>query len=120
MKLFTVDGNGKLVQYKEHAFREDNRESDLEVLLENNPEYFFDDGKILIIGRQVLTNLGSWIDLLGLDNVGNTVVIELKRGKTPRETIAQMLEYASFVENLDYKQLNGIYQNYVGEESSLE
>ena len=58
--------------------------------------HFFDDGKILIIGRQVLTNLGSLIDLLGLDTFGNTVIIELKRGKTPRETVAQLLEYASF------------------------
>lgn len=120
MKLFTVDKDGKFIQYKVHSFSDDNKESDLERLLENNPEYFFDDGKILIIGRQVLTNLGSWIDLLGLDKFGNTVVIELKRGKTPRETVSQLLEYASFVDDLDYDQLNGIYQDYIGEQSSLE
>ena len=120
MKLFTIDNNGKLIHYKEHTFSDDNKESDLEMILENNPENFFDDGKILIIGRQVLTNLGSWIDLLGLDSFGNTVVIELKRGKSPRETVAQLLEYASFVDNLDYEQLNGIFQNYIGEESSLD
>ncbi len=120
MKLFTVNKEGKLIQYKEHSFGMDNKESDLEILLENNPECFFDNGKILIIGRQVLTNLGTWIDLLGLDRFGNTVVIELKRGKTPRETVSQLLEYASFIDNLDYEQLNLIYQNYIGEESSLE
>lgn len=120
MKLFTVDKDGKLIQYKEHSFGADNKESDLENLLENNPECFFNDGRILIIGRQVLTNLGTWIDLLGLDRFGNTVVIELKRGKTPRETVSQLLEYASFIDNLDYEQLNLIYQNYIGEESSLE
>ncbi len=74
----------------------------------------------MIIGREVTTNLNTSIDLLGLDESGNTVVIELKRGRTPRETIAQILEYASFVENLDYFQLNEIYQKYSGEESSLE
>jgi len=120
MRLFTVNNNGKLIHYKEHSFSDDNKESDLELILENNPENFFDDGKILIIGRQVLTNLGSWIDLLGLDSFGNTVVIELKRGKSPRETVAQLIEYASFVDNLDYEQLNGIFQNYIGEESSLD
>jgi len=92
----------------------------LEVLLENNPEYFFEESKVLIIGRQVTTNLNSFIDLLGIDKTGNTVVVELKRAKTPREIIAQLLEYASFVENLDYYQLNDIYQDYSGEESSLE
>lgn len=88
--------------------------------MESNPEYLFEDGKVLIIGRQVTTNLNSFIDLLGIDKAGNAVVIELKRDKTPRETLAQLLEYASFAENLDYSQLNQIYQDYSGEETSLE
>lgn len=120
MKLFNIDQNGKLIPYKERAFSEDNFESDLETLLEDNPEYFFDDSKVLTIGRQVSTNLGPYIDLLGLDKYGNTVVVELKRGKTPRETLAQILEYASFAENLDYESLNEMYQAYVGEEIPLE
>jgi len=120
MKLFTIDKNGKFIQYEEYDFEKIKQEADLETLLENNPEYFFEGTKVLIIGRQVTTNLNTSIDLLGIDKAGNTVVIELKRGKTPRETIAQLLEYASFVENLDYPQLNEIYQDYSGEESSLE
>ena len=120
MKLFTIDKNGKFVQFKEQEFKEENKEVDLEILLENNPEYFFDNSKILIIGRQVTTNLNTFIDLLGVDQFGNTVVIELKRGKTPRETLAQLIEYASFIDNLDYEQLNEIYQNYSGEDASLE
>lgn len=120
MKLFNIDQNGKLIPYKERVFSEDNFESDLETLLENNPEYFFDDSKVLTIGRQISTNLGSYIDLLGLDKYGNTVVVELKRGKTPRETLAQLLEYASYVENLDYESLNEIFQAYAGEEIPLE
>ncbi len=120
MKLFTIDNKGKFIPYKEHDFEKIKQEADLEVLLENNPEYFFEGSKVFIVGRQVTTNLNTSIDLLGIDKTGNTVVVELKRGKTPRETIAQLLEYASFVENLDYSQLNDIYQEYSGEESSLE
>ncbi|NCO32124.1 DUF91 domain-containing protein, partial [bacterium] len=102
MRLFTINKNGNMIPYKKYNFKELHQEFDLEVLLENNPEYLFEDSKILIIGRQITTNLNTSIDLLGLDNIGNTVVIELKRDKTPRETIAQLLEYASFVEKLDY------------------
>ena len=120
MKLFTIDKDGKFVQFKEQEFKEENKEVDLEILLENNPEYFFDNSKILIIGRQVTTNLNTFIDLLGVDQFGNTVVIELKRGKTPRETLAQLIEYASFIDNLDYDQLNEIYQDYSGEDANLE
>jgi len=120
MKLFTIDSEGKFVQFKEQVFKNENKEIDLEILLENNPEYFFENNKILIIGRQVTTNLNTFIDLLGIDDFGNTVVIELKRDKTPRETLAQLLEYASFIDNLDYEQLNDIFQNYSGEEVGLE
>jgi len=120
MRLFTIDKSGKMILYKKHDFKELHQEFDLEVLLENNPEYFFEDSKILIIGRQVTTNLNTFIDLLGIDSSGNTVVIELKRDKTPRETLAQLLEYAFFIEKLDYSQLNDIFQDYSGEESTLE
>ncbi len=120
MRLFTLDENGKMIPYKEKKFRDENKESDLESLLEKNPEYFFENSKILVIGRQITTNLNTFIDLLGIDKSGNTVVVELKRNKTPRDTIAQLLEYASFVEDLDYARLNEIYQNYSGEDISLE
>ncbi|MFH1939472.1 MAG: hypothetical protein ABIK21_04910 [bacterium] len=120
MRLFTIDKNGKMILYKKHDFKELHQEFDLEILLENNPEYFFEDSRIIIIGKQVTTNLNTFIDLLGLDSLGNTVIIELKRDKTPRETLAQLLEYASFVDKLDYSQLNDIFQEYSGEESNLE
>ncbi len=74
MKLFTINKEGKFVQFKEKEFKEENKEIDLEILLENNPEYFFENSKILIIGRQVSTNLNTFIDLIGIDELGNTVV----------------------------------------------
>jgi len=36
MKLFTIDKDGKFVQFKEQEFKEENKEVDLEILLENN------------------------------------------------------------------------------------
>lgn len=54
----------------------------------------------MIIGKGVTTNLNTYIDLLGIDREGNAAIIELKRGRTPREILAQGLEYGSFVERL--------------------
>ena len=45
MKLFTIDNNGKFIQFKENNFQDENKEIDLEILLENNPEYFFENEK---------------------------------------------------------------------------
>jgi hypothetical protein len=117
MKLFRVNTDGKFIRYAERDFKEGNQEDVLEFWLENNPAYILEDENVLIIGRQVPTNLGSIIDLLGIDREGNVVVIELKRDRTPRETIAQILEYASFVERLSYSQLEHIFRDYCGEEN---
>lgn len=54
----------------------------------------------LIIGRQVLTAQGGRIDLLAMDATGALIIIELKRDRTPREIVAQVLDYASWVASL--------------------
>jgi hypothetical protein len=54
---------------------------------------------VFIIGRQVPTDFGGFIDLLCLADA-NCVIVELKRDKTPREITAQALDYASWVKDL--------------------
>ena len=63
------------------------------------------DPDLFVIGKQVRTDSGGAIDLLCLDSAGNTVVVELKRGLTPREVTAQALDYASWVKGLSSKEL---------------
>lgn len=113
MRIFEINDKN-LIPYEWEKF--ENLEKDLEELLEENSDYILENEKILIIGRQVKTNLDTKIDLLGLDKDGNLVVIELKRDLTPRETLAQILEYASFVKNLSYEDLESIFRNYMGTE----
>ncbi|QPL45339.1 DUF91 domain-containing protein [Halomonas sp. A40-4] len=64
----------------------------------------------LLIGRQVRTGFDKLIDLLALDANGNVVIIELKRDKTPRDVVAQAIDYASWVLTLADYQLIEIYQ----------
>lgn len=54
----------------------------------------------LIIGRQVATDHGKFIDLLALDRSGGLVIIELKKDRTPRDIVAQILDYATWVRTL--------------------
>ena len=67
----------------------------------------------LLIGRQVRTGFDKLIDLLALDANGSVIIIELKRDKTPREVVAQTIDYASWVVTLKPEQLVEIYQGFI-------
>lgn len=117
MRLFEIESDGKFREFKETPFQAKHEESILEEWLEENPDGIIEDGKLLIIGRQVSTNLSGFIDLLCTDKQGDVVVVELKRDRTPRDTLAQALEYASFVEGLDTDQLEDLLRAYFKDES---
>jgi hypothetical protein len=118
MRIFGIEHDGTFKEYSEIPFQKDHEEMILENWIETNPHSLLEDSGLLIIGRQVTTNLGGFIDLLGLDREGNAVVIELKRDRTPRDTLAQALEYASFIEELTSEQLEFIFQRYLNDEST--
>ena len=65
--------------------------------------------KLMLIGRQIPTAYTKFIDMLAIDIEGNLSVIALKRDQTAREVVAQVLDYASWVENLSYDHIAGIY-----------
>src|SRR6202162_1261920 len=82
-------------------------ESDLQSWIEKDPGLINSD--LLLLGTEVGTAHGGRIDLLGVDSRGTVHVIELKRDKTPREVIAQALDYASWVVNLTSEELQQIF-----------
>jgi RecB family endonuclease NucS len=65
-----------------------------------------------LVGRQEHTGLGGIIDLLALAPDGSLVLIELKRGRTPREVVAQSLDYASWVEKVEPDILAEIFKRF--------
>lgn len=78
----------------------------------NDPEILALD--LLIIGRQCQTEFGSRADLLGIDRNGDLTLIELKREQTPRDVVAQTLDYGSWVRNLTTPQIHRIANDYLG------
>jgi hypothetical protein len=117
MRVFDIQPDGQFSEYIQTSFQVDHEEAVLEDWLESNPDGIVEDGRILIVGRQVVTNFGGFIDLLGLDRKGDLVVVELKRDRTPRDTIAQSLEYLSFGERLGTDQLEEILRSYLNDDS---
>ena len=117
MRLFRISRDQAFTEFHRVPFEVEHEESALEEWLESNPSGILEDGRMLIVGRQVLTNLGGYIDLLGVDREGNAVVVELKRDRTPRDIIAQALEYASYVETLDFEDLERLLRSYENDDS---
>jgi hypothetical protein len=74
------------------------------------------DPNLLVIGREVETDFGGYIDLLCLDAAGDVVVVELKRDKTPRDITAQALDYGSWVVDLSNDRITALAQAYLGED----
>ncbi len=66
----------------------------------------------MLIGRQEDTGFGGRIDLLAIAPDGALVLIELKRDRTPREVVAQALDYGCWVEKLRAEDVDDIYRRF--------
>jgi hypothetical protein len=85
-------------------------EAKLEALIETDPSVL--GTPLLIIGRQVPTGFGGFIDLLGVDAEGAVHVLELKRDRTPRDVVAQALDYGSWVQSLGNEEIRDIFAHH--------
>jgi len=104
--LFKIE-NGKLVKATPRAL---SREALIEEWVAGDPALLGLDA--IIIGRQVATEHGKFIDLLALDRSGGVVIIELKKDRTPRDVVAQVLDYASWVRTLQTPQIYALAEAY--------
>jgi len=92
---------------------------DFEERLENwlNQDISILSANLLIIGRQVETDYGKYIDLLCLNSNGDLVIVELKKDKTPREVTAQVLDYASWVKDLSHEKIRSLANLYLAKKN---
>jgi len=84
----------------------------LEQWIKTHPQIL--GNNILVIGEQVQTKSGP-LDYLGIDNNGNTVIIELKRDRLPREVVAQAIDYASDIANWEIDKLSETCMRHTGQ-----
>lgn len=85
-------------------------ERELEDMIVASPKMLSDEW--MLIGRQERTSGGGIVDLLAIAPDGSLVLIELKRHRTPREVVAQALDYAWWVEELEADDIAAIYSRF--------
>ncbi|MGO4689467.1 hypothetical protein [Glaciibacter sp. 2TAF33] len=101
-----IDGN-KLVPLKPSPMR---LEKHVEGLVESDPSCL--GQPLLIIGRQKSITETGGPDLLAIDLTGRIHVIECKLAKTPRDTIAQVIEYWTWIETFDTDQVLAVFARF--------
>lgn len=85
-------------------------EKQLEGMIVAEPSILSSDW--MLIGRQERTSYGKIIDLLAVAPDGSLVLIELKRHQTPWAIVAQALDYASWVAQLQPQEIAEIYRRF--------
>jgi hypothetical protein len=85
-------------------------EARLEDLIEADPTILGEP--LLFIGRQVPTAHGKFVDLLAVGADGVLHILELKRDRTPREVVAQVLDYGSWATTLTHEDVLEIFDGY--------
>ena len=111
MPIFRLEGD-KLIIAEETDVE---LEQHLEIWIENSPWAVIQDELVLWIDRQASAQDEEgtvFPDLLGVDTEGNLVIVEFKRGKTPRSVVAQLLEYAAWADELPPEQIHEIADAY--------
>ena len=88
-------------------------EKDLHEFLKRDPSLLGE--RLLVIGSELSTPWGPRLDLLAIDVEGNLHLLELKRGKTPREVVAQVLDYGSWVSTLSRDDLLDIANRHLNQ-----
>jgi hypothetical protein len=93
------------------------KEQLLEEMIVAAPKLLSDEW--MLIGRQEDTGYGGRIDLLAIAPDGSLVLVELKRDRTPRDVVAQALDYAAWVEKLKPEEISAIYRRFKKSEANL-
>lgn len=115
VRLWHVNETGSLEEIRKSRL---DSEQKLENWIETDINVLDED--LLVIGRQIETDYGHWLDFLCMNSQGDLVVVELKRDRTPRDVTAQALDYASWVENLSADRVRAIADGYLQEDGPLE
>ncbi len=100
VKIWAIEENSKVKELESKGQMD--TEWSLEETLVKNPSLLMPG--LTLVGRQTPTE-GGPLDLLGVDSDGKLAVFELKPGAVPRDAVAQIIDYASALNDMDSRTL---------------
>jgi hypothetical protein len=85
------------------SFAAEHLEDQIQSWADSQPAFINAGQPMLSLGREILTQHGHAIDNMFIDGDGVLVAAEMKRAKSPRDVVAQMLDYAAFVSRMGWE-----------------
>ena len=87
-------------------------EEELEEIHVRSPDML--ERGLQLVGRQTPMTGGGYLDLLAVDGDGRLVVFELKRGTLSRDAVAQVVDYASDLDAIEFEDLEKVVASHSG------
>jgi len=103
--------NDHIAPVEETSFATNHLEAELENWIVECPDILGQN--LLIIARQKNIESVGQLDLLAIDAKGELVIIELKRDLAPRDAVAQVLHYASWLDEILERDVLEIAEDYL-------
>ncbi|MDX2142031.1 MAG: hypothetical protein SFV19_01640 [Rhodospirillaceae bacterium] len=101
MGLFAARGD-QVEALAARSFGDVHTEARIQAWADTCPALINDGVPMLSLGQEIVTRHNHSIDNLYIDGNGVLVAAEMKRGRSPRDVVAQVLDYAAFVSSLDW------------------
>ncbi len=103
--------DGQLREIQDDDLAASHHERDLEDWITKDPSIL--GTKLLVIGRQYETETGGRLDLLCIDETAALVIIEFKRDLSTRDAVAQILDYASWLDSVEPQEVYDCAEDYL-------
>jgi hypothetical protein len=117
MHLFSVVGDA-VDSVSAVPFAVHHLEQQFQSWADSHPALINGGRPMISLGREIPTRHGHYVDNLFIDGAGTLVAAEIKRGKSPRDVVAQMLDYAAFVSGLSWSDIDRLCRNRHGSDAS--
>ena len=117
MHLFSVAGE-TIDSVSSVPFAAHHLEEQLQSWADCQPALINAGRPVISLGCEIPTHHGHYVDNLFIDGTGTLVAAEMKRGKSPRGVVAQMLDYAAFVSGLGWSDVDRFCHKRHGSDAS--
>lgn len=115
MRLWQINADNSLLELSLQAAK---MEKQIEDWIHQDISLISKD--ILLLARHIQPSFGGLIDFIGVNSYGDVVVLEIKKDRSPKELIADVLEHASWIRERSSQEILELGTRKFGDENAFK